>query len=105
VFVSATGRRRAKLRRSPLTECCRAGNVTLRARAVAALPDRKPDEFQAGEDAIDEVEFHAPEFSGRVALVVRDDLQDGMLWGGDGGVRVRDVPKRTRRRIASRRSD
>ena len=47
--------------------------------AVAAtLPDAEADQLETGERAVDEVELGIGELSGRVALVVRGDLD------GDG---------------------
>ena len=50
-------------------------------RSAAPLPDREADQLQAGEDAITEVQFDIGEFSGRVACVVRRDL-DRQVCGG-----------------------
>ena len=47
--ASTTGRRSAKLRRSPFTAYWRAGNVTFRPLPTATLPDAEADQLQAGE--------------------------------------------------------
>ena len=68
--ASTTGRSRAKLRRSPLTEYWRAGNVTFRPDAVVPLPDAEPNQLQPVERALGEVQFRVGELAGRVAVVV-----------------------------------
>lgn len=64
--------------------------------AGAALPDSEANQLESGEDAVDEVELDVGQLSRRVALVVRDDLHDGVLRGDDGCVRVHGVLLGTR---------
>ncbi len=72
--VSPTGRRRAKLRRSPLTENCRDGKRDVAAVAGLAFPHREAEELQSFEWSREEVQFGIRELAWRVALVVRYDL-------------------------------
>ena len=58
------------------------GERDVPAAAGAAFPDGKADQLQAGERAVGEVQFGIGELAGRVALVVRGDLDgdhDGNL--------------------------
>src|SRR5262245_19958134 len=54
--------------------------------STAALPDREPDQLGTGQRAVAEVQLRIGQLSGRVALVVDDDL-DGHARGGRVGVR------------------
>ncbi len=72
--VSPIGRRRAKLRRSPLTENCRAGKRDVAAVAGLALPDREANQLQSFERSREEVQLGVRQLAWRVALVVRYDL-------------------------------
>ena len=72
--VSTIGRSSAKLRRSPLTLYCRAGNVTFRPPAAAPFPDGEADQLAGRRVGLGEVQFGVGELAGRVALVVRRNL-------------------------------
>src|SRR6185295_11164766 len=48
-------------------------------RATAALPDAEADQLQAVERAVGEMQLGIGEFAGRVAFVVRGDLDDHTL--------------------------
>ena len=52
------------------------GERDVAATAAAALPDGEPDQLQAVEHAVGEVQLGIREFAGRVGFVVRNDLDD-----------------------------
>ena len=72
--ASPSGRSSAKLRRSPLTEYWRAGNVTLRPLPVLRSQIRKANQLQPVERPVGEVQLRVGQLARRIALVVRHDL-------------------------------
>ena len=93
------GRSSAKLRRSPLTEYCRAGNCHVPAAALA-LPDGEPHELQAVERAAREMQLGVRELARRIAFVVRKELDCHVVClrapvaGASGVSKARAAPSR-----------
>ena len=71
---STIGRSSEKLRRSPLTEYWRAGNVTLRPLPLFRSHTAEPDQLQALERAAREVQLRIRQLANRISLFVRHDL-------------------------------